>query len=58
MLNMAHKSGVALQHVLVQGFYLVIAPQFGAANAEIKDPSVENPELKDSPFLNLEQVRI
>ena len=27
-----------------------MAPQLGTADAEIKHPSVENPELKGSPF--------
>ena len=28
----------------------LLAPQCGTADAEVKDPSVENPELKGSPF--------
>lgn len=29
---------------------LLLFPQWGTADAEIKDPSVENPELKGSAF--------
>ena len=32
--------------------------QWDSADAEIKDPSVENPELEGSPFLSLEQVSV
>ena len=35
---------------LIQCFFVRLAPQWGAADAEIKVPSGENTELKRSPF--------
>ena len=40
------------------GSVTVNYPQWGTADAEIKDLSVENPELKGSPFKSQEQVSI
>ena len=31
-------------------FFFAVIPQWGAVDAEIKVPSVENTELKGSPF--------
>ena len=36
--------------MIIVEFLTILYPQWDPADAEIKDPSVENPELKGSPF--------